>query len=199
MVQDRDKMDGARRWAVVFAIARTWTTVEEKSLKQLVPHVPHPYDQRTRGPSEGRKGRRTFGTYHTHWSLRHGGDVPVLLSKLGRNMGAKQTPILGTNRAEVTPSQVVGISQRRWAVDLMPWARTAGAGLGAPPVSGGQRAQRDIPGNRRTGLLVGAARVSSRECAWHTLESCSASACSTVTGHDEPRRASGEGKDGKGS
>src|SRR5262249_22979020 len=30
MVQDRDKADAARRWAFVFAIARTWKTVEEK-------------------------------------------------------------------------------------------------------------------------------------------------------------------------
>ena len=29
MVQDRDKADPARRWGFVFAIARTWKTVEE--------------------------------------------------------------------------------------------------------------------------------------------------------------------------
>ena len=31
--QDRDKADATRRWGFVFAIARTWKTVEEKSLK----------------------------------------------------------------------------------------------------------------------------------------------------------------------
>ena len=40
MVQGRDKADTARRWGFVFAIARTWKTVEDKSLKNLVTHVP---------------------------------------------------------------------------------------------------------------------------------------------------------------
>jgi hypothetical protein len=30
MVQDRDAADSARRWGFVFAIARTWKTVEEQ-------------------------------------------------------------------------------------------------------------------------------------------------------------------------
>jgi hypothetical protein len=63
MVKDRDKADTARRWHFVFAIARTWKTVEEKSIKNLVTHVPHKYYQCTRVPREhGRKGRRTFCT-----------------------------------------------------------------------------------------------------------------------------------------
>src|SRR6267143_1351411 len=39
MVKDRDKADTARRWGFVFAIARTWKTVEEKSLKNLVTNL----------------------------------------------------------------------------------------------------------------------------------------------------------------
>ena len=86
MVQDRDKADGARRWGFVFAIARTWKTVEGKSLKNLVTHVPHKYYQCTRVPREGRKGRKTFWTYSTCLGLRHVGDVTVVLSKKGRNV-----------------------------------------------------------------------------------------------------------------
>jgi hypothetical protein len=63
MGKDRDTADPARRWGFVFAIARPWKTVEEQSLKNLVTHVPHKYDQRTRVPREhGRKGRKTFWT-----------------------------------------------------------------------------------------------------------------------------------------
>jgi hypothetical protein len=110
MVQDRDQADAARRWAFVFAIARTWKTVEEKTLKNLVTHVPHQYYQRTRVPRETTgRGRRTFWTYHTQLGLRHGGDVAVVLSKRGRNLGPKQTKILVTNLAALTPSQIVGI------------------------------------------------------------------------------------------
>ena len=43
MVQDRDTADPARRWSFVFAIARTWKTVEEKTLKNLVTHLPQKY------------------------------------------------------------------------------------------------------------------------------------------------------------
>jgi hypothetical protein len=119
MVQDRDKADSARQWGFVFVIARTWKTADDTTIKNLVTHVPHTYYQRTRVPREPvSKGRRTFWTYHTHLCLRHGGDVTVVLSKRGRNMGPKQTNILVTNLAALTPSQVVGIYQKRWAVEI---------------------------------------------------------------------------------
>ena len=137
MVQDRDKADGARRWGFVFAIARTWKTVEEKTLKNLVTHVPHKYYQCTRVPREhGRKGRRTFWTYHTRLCLRHVGDVTLVLSKKGRNIGPHNTKLLVTNLAELTPSQVVCIYQKRWAIELMHWELKSGLGLGEHQVSG---------------------------------------------------------------
>src|SRR5262245_23422893 len=130
-VQDRDKADGARRWGFVFAIVRPWKTVEEKTRKNLVPHVPHQYDQGTRVPrAHGRKGRRTFWTDHTRRCLRHVGDVTVVLSKKGRHLGSHKTKLLGTTLAELTPSQVVGISQKRWAVARMNWESKSGLGLG---------------------------------------------------------------------
>jgi hypothetical protein len=137
MVKDRDKADTARRWGFVFAIARTWKTVEEKTLKNLVTHVPHKYDQCTRVPREhGRRGRRTFWTYHTRLCLRHVGDVTVVLSKKGRNVSPHNTKLLVTNLAELTPSQVVCIYQKRWAIELMNWELKSGLGLGEHQVSG---------------------------------------------------------------
>ena len=63
MVQDRDKVDPARRWGFVFALARTWQTVEEKTLNNLVPHWPRQYDQRTPVPREtAGQGHRTLWT-----------------------------------------------------------------------------------------------------------------------------------------
>ena len=100
-------------------------------------HVPHKYYQCTRVPrAQGRRGRRTFWTYHTRLSLRHVGDVTVVLSKRGRNLGPKQTKILVTNLAELTPSQVVGIYQKRWSVELLHWELKSGLGLGEHQVSG---------------------------------------------------------------
>ena len=114
MVQDRDQADAARRWGFVFAIARTWKTVEGKSLKNLVTHIPHKYYQCTRVPREGRKGRKTFWTYSTCLGLRHVGDVTVVLSKTGRNTGPQHTKLLVTTLAALTPSQVVCVYQKRW-------------------------------------------------------------------------------------
>ncbi len=137
MVQDRDKADATRRWGFVFAIARTWKTVEDKSLKNLVTHMPHKYDQRTQVPRVHRgQGRRTFWTYSTRLCLRHVGDVTVVLSKRGRNAGPKQTKILVTNLAALTPSQVVGMYQKRWSVELAHWELKSGLGMGAHQVSG---------------------------------------------------------------
>jgi hypothetical protein len=136
MVTDRDKADTARRWGFVFAIARTWKTVEDQSLKNLVTHVPHTYYQCTRVPREHGKGRKTFWTYSTCLCLRHVGDVTVVLSKKRRNLGPQQTKILVTNLAELTPSQVVCIYQKRWAIELMNWELKSGLGLGEHQVSG---------------------------------------------------------------
>jgi hypothetical protein len=137
MVQDRDKADTTRRWGFVFAIARTWKTVEEKTLKNLVTHLPHIYYQRTQVPREGAgKGRRTFWTYHTRVCLRHIGDVTLVLSKKGRNTGPHNTKLLVTNLAELTPRQVVSMYQKRWAIELMHWELKSGLGLGEHQVSG---------------------------------------------------------------
>jgi len=138
LVQDRDKAAAARRWAFVFAIARTWKTVEEKALKNLVTHVPQKYYQCTRVPREpGRKGRKPFWTFSTRLCLRHVGEVTVVLSKKGRNVSPQPTKILVTNLTELTPSQVVCIYQKRWAIELLNWELKSGLGLGEHQVSGG--------------------------------------------------------------
>jgi hypothetical protein len=137
MVKARDKADPARCWGFVFAIARTWKTVEEQSLKNLVTHRPHKYYQCTRVPrAHGRQGRKTLWTSSTRLCLRHVGDVTVVLSKKGRNVSPQQTQILGTNLAALTPSQVVGIYHKRWAIELLNWELKSGLGLGEHQVSG---------------------------------------------------------------
>jgi hypothetical protein len=137
MVKDRDKADPARRWGFVFAIARTWKTGEDKTMKNLVTHVPHKYYQRTRVPRDhAGKSRRTFWTYSTRLCLRHVGDVTLVLSKKGRNLGPKQTKILVTNLTELTPSQVVCTYQKRWAIELLNWELKSGLGLGEHQVTG---------------------------------------------------------------
>src|SRR5207237_3276156 len=118
LVLKRDVDDPDRRWGFVFAIARTWKTVEGKALKDLVTHVPRTYFQRIRVPRlPGADGCKTFWIFSKRLSLRHIGDVTVVLSKKGRNVGPKHTKILVTNLDEWTPSQVVCAYQRRWTVE----------------------------------------------------------------------------------
>jgi hypothetical protein len=119
MVMQRDADDATRRWGFVFAIARTWKTVEGKALKDLVTHLPRTYYQRTRILRlPGAQGSKTFWVYSKRLCLRHIGDVTVVLSKKGRNLGPKQTKILVTNLDEWTWRQVVCAYQRRWPVEI---------------------------------------------------------------------------------
>ena len=104
-----------------------------------MPHVPHTYDQRTRGPREqARPRRKPLWTFQTCLCLRHIGEVTGGLSKSGRNLGPKQTKILGTNLAELTSSPGGGSYQKRWAIESLTWALKSGLG-GARPKSVGTR------------------------------------------------------------
>jgi hypothetical protein len=72
---------------------------------------------------------------HTRVCVRHVGDVTVVLSKKGRNVGPHNTKLLVTNLAELTPRQVVSIYQKRWAIELVNWELKSGLGLGQHQVS----------------------------------------------------------------
>jgi len=136
MVMQRDAADPARRWGFVFAIARTWKTVEDKTIKDLVTHLPRTYYQRVRVPRlPGATGCKIFWVYSTRLCLRHIGDVTVVLSKRGRNLGPKQTKILVTNLDEWIPRQVVGAYQRRWPVEQINRELKTDLGLGEHQVS----------------------------------------------------------------
>jgi hypothetical protein len=139
MVRKRDANEPARRWGFVFVIARTWNTVEEKALKDLMTHVPRTYYQRIRVPRlPGTTGGKTFWVSSTRRCLRHLGDVTVVLSKKGRNVGPKHTNILVTNLDEWIPRQVVCAYQRRWPVEQINREWKTDLGLGEHPVSGAE-------------------------------------------------------------
>jgi hypothetical protein len=140
MGKERDQADEARRWGVVFAIARPWKTVDEKMLKHLVTHLPRNLYQSTWMPTDIEdQGRTTFWMYGQRLCLCHVGDVTVGLRKKGRHVGPKHTKILVTTLLELTPRHVVSMYQKRWAVDLVNWELTSGLGLGQHHVSGDER------------------------------------------------------------
>jgi len=136
MVIQRNANDPNRTWGFLFAIARTWKTVEGKAIKDLVTHVPRKYYHRTWVPRIPlANGRKPFWLYSKRLCLRHIGDVTVVLSKTGRNVGPKQTKILVTNLAEVAPRYVVFAYQKRWAVEQIHRELKSDLGLGEHQVS----------------------------------------------------------------
>src|SRR5215831_15996889 len=137
LVPDRAQAETARRWGFGLAIARPWKTADEKTINHLVPHVPPTEYPRTRVPREqARHSRKTLWTLPTRVYRRHRGEVTVVLSTRGRTLGPEPTKILGTNRAELTASQVVCLYQKRWAIALLTWELQAGLGWGEHPVRG---------------------------------------------------------------
>jgi len=136
MVQQRDQTDTQRQWAFVFGIARTWKTEDGHALKDLVTHLPHKHYQRTWIPRlVNGHGRKTFWIYGKRLALRHLGDVTVVLSKKGRNLGPKKTKLIVTNLTELTPRQVLLIYQRRWSCELLMWELKSALGLGQHQVT----------------------------------------------------------------
>jgi hypothetical protein len=131
----RDAEDPHRTWGFVFAIARTWKTVEGKAIKDLVTHLPRQYYRRPWVPRiPVGNGRRSFWVYQTRLCLRHGGDVTGGLSKTGRNVSPSQTKILVTNLTELTPRYIVFAYQKRWAVEQINGELKSDLGRGEPQV-----------------------------------------------------------------
>lgn len=136
MVKQRNKSDSKRQWNFVFGLARTWKTEEGKAIKDLVTYLPRKHFQRTwipRLPEE--RGRKTFWVYGKTLRLQHIGEVTVVLSKKGRNVGPKKTKIIVTDLAGVTPRQVICIYQRRWSVEILFKELKSGLGLGQHQVT----------------------------------------------------------------
>lgn len=140
MVLQRDAEDPVRTWGFVFAISRTWKTVEGKAIKDLVTHLPRQYYRRTWVPRiPASNGRRSFWVYQTRLCLRHVGDVTVVLSKTGRNVGPSKTKILVTNLTELTPRYVVFAYQKRWAIEQINRELKSDLGMGEHQVRQDER------------------------------------------------------------
>lgn len=136
LIQARDHADPHSRWGFVFAIARTWNMADGKSLKNLVRHTPRSCYRQTWIPRlPDHKRRKTFWIFEKSTRLRHLGDVTVVLTKKGRNVGPEKTKLLVTNLLELTGRQVLDIYQRRWAVEILFKELKSGLGFGEHQVT----------------------------------------------------------------
>jgi hypothetical protein len=146
LVKQLDKVDRSRSWHFVFAISRTWKTVEDKAVKDLVTYLPRCQYKRTWVPRITHPAKRkTYWTYRKHLSLRDIGDVTLVLSKKGRNVGPKNTKLLVTNLPDATARQVVSLYQNRWSIELINRNLKSDLGLGQHQVRGeGGRMERSF-------------------------------------------------------
>lgn len=141
LIKQLEKTDCRRHWAFVFAISRTWKTMEDQTVKDLVTHLPRCHYKRTWVPRiTDLSQRKTYWTYCKSVSLSDIGDVTLVLSKTGRNVSPKHTKLLVTNLPDTTAREVVGIYQNRWSVELINRNLKSDLGLGHPQVRG-ERAQ----------------------------------------------------------
>lgn len=137
MVIEKNKSDTARNWFFVFAIARTWKTIDGKSIRNLAAYLPHKSYSRTWIPALSNPNRRkSFWIYGKNVCLRHIGDVTMVLSKKGRNAGPRSIKILVTNLPGATNRQVISIYQKRWSVEIIFKELKSGLGLGEHQVTG---------------------------------------------------------------
>jgi DDE family transposase len=137
LVQKLDKADASRDWNFVFAIPRTWKTAEDKSVKDLVTHLPRHYYKRTWIPRlSERLYRKTYWVYAKRLCLRDIGEVTWVLSKTGRNVSPGNTKLLVSNLPDVTARQVVWLYQFRWSIELINRNLKSDLGLGQHQVRG---------------------------------------------------------------
>jgi hypothetical protein len=115
---------------------RPWKFAPGKALKALVTHLPRWKDTPLRMPTVNTQRRRTCWVDAKRARLRHLGDVTVGRSKGRRHQGPKQTTSLVTHLPEtVTARDMVGVSLRRWWVELLVKALKGVVGLGQPQVT----------------------------------------------------------------
>jgi hypothetical protein len=123
-------------YGYVMALPRPGKFANGKARKALVTHLPRWKSTQLRLPAGNTQRRRTLWVDAKGARLRHLGDVTVVLSKGRRHQGPKHTKILVTNRPEpVTAREVVGVSVRRWWVELLCKELKGGVGLGQQQVT----------------------------------------------------------------
>jgi Transposase DDE domain group 1 len=107
-----------RNWTYVFTMHRTRKFTNDKSLRDLVRHLPKScYHRRASFKPDGR--RRDYWLLRHRATLTHLGDVTIVLSKKRRNDGPKQVKLFVTNLTEARAGAILSEYAWRWAVELV--------------------------------------------------------------------------------
>lgn len=124
-------------WFYVFACAKTWNLSDGTHVKTHLRKLNKSQFKKTWIPrlTNPRK-RRIFYVRKERHALKHLGDVTMVFTKLGRNVGLKATRILVTNLPEpLTARDVLLIYQRRWMIEVLFKELKSGLGIGQHQVT----------------------------------------------------------------
>jgi len=139
-IKKLDKLDKQRRWGFVFGIAKTWKDIMGKSLRDLAYYLPRKFFKKTWIPKLPESlGRKVFWYYRVNRCLNGIGDVTIVLSKKGRNVGPKGIKMLVTNLMYLSERQILCIYNRRWSIEIVFKELKSGLGLGKQQVTKNER------------------------------------------------------------
>ena len=134
-IKNKNKSKGGIAWSFVFALSKTWKTEEGKSLKNFVTYLPKSSYEKTWVKGYKNK-RRYFWFFSKKANLRHVGEVTMLLSKKGRNVGPKGTKIIVTNLTNSNGARdLIDIYRKRWNIEIVFKELKSGLGLGEHQVT----------------------------------------------------------------
>jgi hypothetical protein len=121
----------ARQWYFTIAFPRSWKLANGQHLRDLVTHLPIRCYRKVRVPLLAPTARRrAFWAFAKRATLRHVGDVTVVLSRRRRNDGPRHTKLLVTNLPQATAHVTVAVYLRRWPAELFfkEWKGVVGVG-----------------------------------------------------------------------
>jgi len=117
-------------WWFVFSMANTWKFTDGKSLRDLANHVKKECYQQIFISKTLSNHKHSYWTFIKNVSLRHIGEVTIVLSKKRRNLGPKNIKVIVTNLPNVTAKQILNIYQRRFMIEVFFRELKSGMGLG---------------------------------------------------------------------
>jgi Transposase DDE domain len=104
-------------WGYVFGLARTWKLNDGTALRQLARHTPKSCYRRVASYKPDRR-RQDYWVFRRPASVRHLGDVTILLSKRRHNDGPKQIKLIVTNLKEAKTGDILSYQARRWGIEV---------------------------------------------------------------------------------
>lgn len=122
-------------WWYVFAIAKTWKFSDGRSLRDLAKHIKKECYKKVFISKTLSHRKLCYWTFSKNVNLRHIGNVTIVLSKKGRNLGPKNTKVIVTNLPNVTVNQILSIYQRRFMIEVLFRELKSGMGLGKQQVT----------------------------------------------------------------